>query len=202
MKHYSDSFPKKHYYSKKLKDVNSDKNMIPSKVPNDRCDSGRCLDKAKKLGYYNLIACTIMEVREDQTATFDDVYKVLYERYPMVFTCPPEKLANTRQIVEQDTRWMMAYYNKDGQLEKLLKLRMEEIATKDNLTDEQIQYNYDLVMKYKMLQQKIDREKERIEVERLKAEAEVRRLDSAINKAVDEMLNDNKVEFVYEDNEQ
>lgn len=179
----------KNYARYKKSRANDEKYKLPSRVPSDRVDTGSKVDKAKKAGIYYLIISTIRWCKKNiENCTFDDCYNELHKRFPTVFDKPTERM-NTRLIIESDPAWTFAFYdNPEGALEEVLNTRMLQIASKMNTSDEMLVGLNEQFKKYKAIHEKYELNKLQLEIQKINAENEAKRLDKMIEDAASDAV--------------
>lgn len=163
------------------------KNDLPSRISSNRVDTGSKVDLARKQGVYSAIKYKIRKTRKnDPNCTFDDVMNVLCQSFPKVFG-KFEEVRNTRNIIESDNGWSMAFYDYDDNIVDKIEARMEDILLSDSDSDAEIMSKFELIKKYEILKDRAISERIKVKAELQEAENECKRLDKLLDKAADEV---------------
>lgn len=163
------------------------KNDLPSRISSNRVDTGSKVDLAKKQGVYSAIKYKIRKTRKnDPDCTFDDVMQVLCQSFPKVFG-KFEEVRNTRNIIESDNGWSMAFYDYDDNIVDKIEARMEDILLSDSDSDAEIMSKFELIKKYEILKDRAISERIKVKAELQEAENECKRLDKLLDKAAEEV---------------
>lgn len=163
------------------------KNDLPSRISSNRVDTGSKVDLARKQGVYSAIKYKIRKTRKnDPNCTFDDVMSVLCQSFPKVFG-KFEEVRNTRNIIESDNGWSMAFYDYDDNIVDKIEARMEDILLSDSDSDAEIMSKFELIKKYEILKDRAISERIKVKAELQEAENECKRLDKLLDKAADEV---------------
>lgn len=110
-------------------------------------------EKAKLTGNYLRVCMCIREYRQkNPNSSYMDMYRVLHDKFPFIFTEAPEKTypGNVSKFINNDVEWCNAYFTGSEDLIKMAEYRISKILADECTEDGTVIRAYDTLMKYKV----------------------------------------------------
>lgn len=117
--------------------------------------------RAKQMGIHRNVAVVIQAYRDkNPDSTYADVYIVLHERFPNLFSKPLEKMyaGNISKIIHSDTLWSKAYFCNSEELIANAKLRILDLLNNDKTEGSVVLSAYDKLEKWDIARKQMQSE--------------------------------------------